>query len=131
VLWKCLRKTCFLPSLLLLLYRLYICYYMLYHYFTDVTMLYHSNLTFHKRLYGAFDVDLYNVYLKDLLSTTLCSPIIFLRELAPCLSALTQLQLVRIYVVLLFVFKHFLTSFQFICILVYMLFFTYLLTYSC
>ena len=60
-------------------------------------MLYHSDLNFHRRLYDEFDVDLFCVHLADPLGVIMSSPLIYIRELTPCLTPLTQLHVVSNY----------------------------------
>ncbi|XP_053378149.1 uncharacterized protein LOC123529262 isoform X2 [Mercenaria mercenaria] len=60
---------------------------------SDVTILYHSNLSFSERLYGPLDVDLCRVKLHEPLRQIVQQPLLYVRDMVPkpCFEALVKL----------------------------------------
>ncbi|KAL4225876.1 hypothetical protein ACF0H5_013865 [Mactra antiquata] len=60
---------------------------------SDVTVLYHSNLSFSERLYGPLDVDLCRVKLHEPLTQIVQQPLLYVRDMVPkpCFEALVKL----------------------------------------
>ncbi|XP_060570277.1 uncharacterized protein LOC132728621 [Ruditapes philippinarum] len=60
---------------------------------SDVTVLYHSNLSFSERLYGPLDVDLCRVKLHEPLVQIVQQPLLYVRDMVPkpCFDALVKL----------------------------------------
>ncbi|KAH9498633.1 hypothetical protein Btru_007870 [Bulinus truncatus] len=60
---------------------------------SDVTVLYNSNLSFSKRLYGPLDVDLFKVRLHEPLGLIVQQPLLYIRDMVyrPCYDALIKL----------------------------------------
>lgn len=66
---------------------------------SDVSVVYHSNLTFSQRLYGPLDVDLCRVKLHEPLCQIVQQPLLYVRDMVPkpCFEALVKLhELTRI-----------------------------------
>lgn len=60
---------------------------------SDVTVMYHSNLSFSERLYGPLDVDLCRVKLHEPLGQIVQQPLLYVRDMVPkpCFDALVKL----------------------------------------
>jgi hypothetical protein len=69
----------------------------IYFFIPDVTVLYHSNLSFSERLYGPLDVDLCRVKLHEPLVQIVQQPLLYVRDMVPkpCFDALVKLHEVR------------------------------------
>lgn len=65
--------------------------------YAGVRVLYNSDLTFGKRLYGVLDVDLTRVKLHEPIDVIVQQPLLFVRDMVPrsCFLSLTKLDQVR------------------------------------
>jgi len=58
----------------------------------DMKILQHSDIGFHKRLYGNFEVDVFSIELCDSLTAILRNPLVYVRGMVPCVDILVKLQ---------------------------------------
>ena len=62
-------------------------------FFSDIDILYNSDLSFRERLYGPLDVDLCRIKLHEPLSVIVQQPLLYIRDMVPkaCFDALVKL----------------------------------------